>query len=39
MSANANRLDVIGDLVKELLESERPDVDEIKNRKEFIVKR
>jgi hypothetical protein len=39
MAANASRLDVISDLVRELFESERPDIHEIKNRKEFIVKR
>ena len=39
MAANASRLEVIGNLVKELLESERSDVHEIKKRKEFIVRR
>lgn len=39
MTANACRLDVISDLVKELLESERQDLEKIKKRKQFIEKR
>ena len=39
MAANGSRLEVIIDLVKELVESERPDIQEITKRKELIVKR
>lgn len=39
MTANASRLHLLSDIVKELFESERPDHEEIKNRQEFIMKR